>query len=376
MERIGIYTSNIFSPLGSTTTENFNAVLQGTSGVSLQSDGFFSSKINDNYLNECAEKEQISGYTRFETIAILSIKKALLNTEISLNNPDTLFILSTTKGNIDLLKKDGTPQGEVTNLFNTAQKIGAYFQAINRPVVVSTACISGLMALLGGQRMIRTGLYKHVIICGADIVSDFVSSGFNSFLALSSGPCKPFDADRKGINLGEAAATVILTNDEKLIQQSESVILGEGAGSNDANHISGPSRTGEELAMAINNALKKSKIQAEAIGFISAHGTATLYNDEMEAKAFHLSHLSHASVNSLKGNFGHTLGAAGLLETIINTEALKRDKILPTKGFQTSGVSIPLNISTEPVQKRSKHFIKTASGFGGCNAAMVFSKQN
>jgi 3-oxoacyl-[acyl-carrier-protein] synthase-1 len=232
------------------------------------------------------------------------------------------------------------------------------------------------MAMITGQRMIRSGLYKHVVICGADLVSDFVSSGFKSFLALSDGHCKPFDANRNGINLGEAAATVILTNDEKLLQQSESVLLAEGAGSNDANHISGPSRTGEELSLAINKALKKSNVQPDEIGFISAHGTATLYNDEMEAKAFHLSNLSHTSVNSLKGNFGHTLGAAGLLETIISTEALKQDLILPTLGYQVSGVSVPLKVNIEPEHRKVQHFIKTASGFGGCNAAMLFSKQN
>lgn len=376
MKSTGILTSNVFSPLGCSTAENFKAVLDGKSGVSMRDDGYYTAKINSEFLIDLADKEQILAYTRFEQIAILSIKNALQNSDLSMEDSDTLFILSTTKGNIDLLGKDGISENVDTDLFATAQKIANYFHALNRPIVVSTACISGLMALITGQRMIRSGLYKHAVICGADLVSEFVSSGFKSFLALSEGPCKPFDANRNGINLGEAAATVILTNDEKLIQKSESVMLREGAGSNDANHISGPSRTGEELSLAITNALKKSKVPAEEVGFVSAHGTATLYNDEMEAKAFHLSNLSHASVNSLKGNFGHTLGAAGLLETIISTEALKRDLILPTKGFQVSGVSVPLKVSIEPEHQKIQHFIKTASGFGGCNAAMLFSKQN
>lgn len=376
MKRICIHSTNVFSALGKTTSENFASVLNGDTGIARQEDGSFSSIIHPEILEEITRSNHFTGYSRFEIMAIHSIREALQASEIRMDDPGTIFILSTTKGNIDLLKTEGKVHPSDLSLHATAEKIALYFKAENRPLVVSTACISGLMALIVGQRLIRSGRYDHAVVCGADLVSDFVTSGFRSFLALSDSLCKPFDATRNGINLGEAATTMIITNDKILTEKSDQIMLCEGASSNDANHISGPSRTGEELSLAIKKVLQKSKIMPEEIGFISAHGTATLYNDEMEAKAFQLSNITHSPVNSLKGYFGHTLGAAGLLETIISAEALKNDLVLPTMGWEVSGVSVPLHLSRKVIYRPLRHFIKTSSGFGGCNAAMIFSKQN
>ena len=229
-----------------------------------------------------------------------------------------------------------------------------------------------MLAMLTGMRLIQSGQYEHAVVAGADVISKFVLSGFQSFQAVSQLPCKPFDAARDGINLGEGAGTVILTSNKKY---SYGVKIGGGSVSNDANHISGPSRTGEELSLAINKTLQASGIFAKDIGFISAHGTATIFNDEMEAKAIGLSGLQEVPVNSLKGYYGHTLGAAGLIESIISIQSLKENLVLPTRGFHTSGVSQPVNICSSVYKSTGAHFLKTASGFGGCNAAMVFSKQ-
>ena len=185
-------------------------------------------------------------------------------------------------------------------------------------------------------------------------------------------PCRPFDAARDGINLGEGAGTVILTSNKAY---SSGVKAAGGSVSNDANHISGPSRTGEELYIAIRKALQASAITANKIGFISAHGTATLFNDEMEAKAISLAGMQDIPVNSLKGYYGHTLGAAGLIESIISMQSLKENLLIPTKGFENTGVSQPVNVCSSLYKSLAQHFLKTASGFGGCNAAMVFSKQ-
>jgi 3-oxoacyl-[acyl-carrier-protein] synthase-1 len=150
-------------------------------------------------------------------------------------------------------------------------------------------------------------------------------------------------------------------------------VLGGGV-SNDANHISAPSRTGKELSEAIERTLRMSGLVTDDIDLISAHGTATSYNDEMEAKAIALSGLNTVPANSLKGYYGHTLGAAGLIESIISVQSLKQNVILPTLGFETMGVSNPINICTQLTPKRMKTCLKTASGFGGCNAAILFSK--
>ena len=154
------------------------------------------------------------------------------------------------------------------------------------------------------------------------------------------------------------------------------VFISGGGLSNDANHISGPSRTGEELAMAMRQALQEAGKQPAEIDFISAHGTATLYNDEMEAKAFHIMNIAEKPINSMKGYFGHTLGAAGVLETILSAESLKQDQLIASAGFDQIGVSKPLNVIREPSNIKLNTCLKTASGFGGCNAAIVLQKGN
>jgi 3-oxoacyl-[acyl-carrier-protein] synthase-1 len=229
-----------------------------------------------------------------------------------------------------------------------------------------------MLAVLTGMRLIQSGQYDHAVVAGADVISKFVLSGFQSFQAVSLLPCRPFDAARDGINLGEGAGTIILTSNKNY---SSGVNAAGGSVSNDANHISGPSRTGEELYIAIRKALQAAAIAANDIGFISAHGTATIFNDEMEAKAIGLAGLQEIPVNSLKGYYGHTLGAAGLIESIISIQSLKENLVIPTRGFENIGVSQPVNVCAALYKSSARHFLKTASGFGGCNAAMIFSKQ-
>jgi 3-oxoacyl-[acyl-carrier-protein] synthase-1 len=240
---------------------------------------------------------------------------------------------------------------------------------VHTPIVISSACVSGLSALLTGMRLIQSGVCQHVVVTGADVISKFVLSGFQSFQAISPEPCRPFDKNRKGLNLGEGAASIILSS-----KYNKGIKIAGGATTNDANHISAPSRTGEELALAINKALQQAQLLSTDINFISAHGTATLYNDEMEAKAITQAGMASVPVNSLKGYYGHTLGAAGLIESVIAIQSLKAQIVLPTKGFNEHGVSTPLNIQKESQFITAKHCLKTASGFGGCNAAMIFSK--
>ena len=229
-----------------------------------------------------------------------------------------------------------------------------------------------MLAILTGMRLIQSGQYKNVVVAGADVISKFVLSGFQSFQAISASPCKPFDAARDGINLGEGAGTVILTSNKN---HSTGIKVTGGSVSNDANHISGPSRTGEELNLAITKAMKVAGLTASDIDFISAHGTATVYNDEMEAKAITLANLQSAPVNSLKGYYGHTLGAAGLIESVISIHSLKENMVIPTMGYQHIGVTKPINICSSLYKTTLQHCLKIASGFGGCNAAMIFSKQ-
>ena len=131
---------------------------------------------------------------------------------------------------------------------------------------------------------------------------------------------------------------------------------------------------GEELNITIQKAMKEANITSQDVGLISAHGTATIYNDEMEAKAFALAKMNTIPLNSLKGYYGHTLGAAGLIESIISIRSMVEEKIIPSKGMDKLGVTVPLNINTTLKNASIDHCLKTASGFGGCNAAIIFSK--
>lgn len=375
MNPVYIVAENILSPIASTALENFSALKEGRSGIKLHTNNrlseepFFASLFGENTLHN---EDKV--YTKFEQLLISSITNALSLIDVDISSKKTALIISSTKGNISLLEEMefNTALAKRISIPASAALVAKHFNISTTPYIISHACISGLVALITGMRFIQSGKYEHVIVAGADIITQFILSGFQSFHAVSSQPCKPFDALRNGITLGEAAATIILSSkkpDEKSVIQ-----LSGGAVSNDANHISGPSRTGEELYLGIKESMTEAGISAGNIDFISAHGTATIYNDEMESKAISLAGLQYVPVNSLKGNYGHTLGAAGLVETAACILSLKENVVLPTPGFSTPGTTKPVNINTTLKYGEYNACLKTASGFGGCNAAIVLKK--
>jgi len=309
-------------------------------------------------------------FTLFEQLIIISIKKAIAGINVDPAGEDTAIILSTTKGNIDLLKSNEKGfENDRVHLWKSAQVIGQYFKSKSTPQVVSNACISGVLALILGDRLIRQGQYKNVIVSGCDVLSEFIVSGFQSFYSLSKDVCKPFDKDRTGLTLGEGVGTIVLTSNPNICLDPKIEII-TGAGSNDANHISGPSRTGEGLYIAINDVLKGST----DIDYISAHGTATSYNDDMESIAFARNNLTKIPVNSFKGFIGHTLGAAGVIESIFCFESMRKNTLIKTYGLENPGTVEKINVFTENKKQPVNKVLKTASGFGGSNAAILFNK--
>ncbi len=366
------------TPLGFNVDTNWKALLEGRSGVDLHKiidnqDALYASMIDSEKLNEEFNRfftqKDIPNFTRLEKMLLLSIKPLVEQHTIS---EDTAFILSTTKGNISLLKNQSElPEG--VYLSKLAGKIADFFGFKTKPIVVSNACVSGVMAIAVAKNMIQAGKYKDAFVIAGDELSEFVISGFNSFQAIGSGPCKPYDKNRDGINIGEAAATVYITSNPSQNEKFRFNVLGDSA-INDANHISGPSRTGDGLYASIRNAMAEANVSSEQIDFISAHGTATLYNDEMEAIAFNRMELQNIPLNSMKGYYGHCLGASGLLESIISMESALHSTLLPSKNFEEKGVTQSLNIIRENQSAEIKYILKTASGFGGCNAAVVLEK--
>lgn len=366
---------NIVTPLGFDVKSNWEALLQGKSGIAehqiiTNHDAFYVSKINDEILDQTfLENFTDQSFSRLEKMFLLCLKPLVEKHEIS---SKSALILSTTKGNIRLLKNK-TEIPESVYLSGLAQKIADFFGFKTRPIIVSNACVSGVMAISVAKNMIAAGMYKDAFVIAGDEISEFVVSGFNSFQAIAKEPCKPYDLHRSGVNLGEAAAAVYITSDENSTSNLKNIkfkVVGDSA-INDANHISGPSRTGDGLYESVKNAMREANVTAEQIDFISAHGTATLYNDEMEAIAFNRMHLQHIPLNSLKGFYGHCLGASGLLESIISMEIALQKTLLPSKNFVESGISQDLNIIKENQSADIKYILKTASGFGGCNAAIV-----
>ncbi len=377
MKNVFVASGNILSPIGLTAAENFSQLKKSISGVKKQMDQDIS--IDPFYASLFGKGDTSifpgnqNPLTRFEQLLVASIENALENTTINPADSNTVLIISSTKGNISLLETEAFSEdlGRRISLHSSAKLVCEYFNFTNQPIIISHACISGVLAIITGMRMIQRGQYDHAVIVGADVISKFVMSGFQSFQAVSDDYCQPFDAERKGINLGEAAGTIMLSSDHKF---SQGIKVSGGSISNDANHISGPSRTGEELKQAIVNAMMEANVSPTEIDFVSAHGTATIFNDEMEAKALTMAHLERVPVNSLKGYYGHTLGAAGIIESIVSIFSMQENLILPTMGFHQLGVTMPINVNNTFNHTPLKNCLKTASGFGGCNAAVVYSK--
>lgn len=357
-----IIADNIISPLGETSEENYLSVKAGRSGIHAYEpgtcnipEGFYASLL----------------FEDFETLALKSAQKAIANARLELKGKRTAFILSSTKGNIE----------ENISLADSAQRIATQLGIDSKPIVVCNACISGLSALILGNRLIDSGLYDSAIVCGCDTPRQFILSGFQSLKALSPEPCRPFDMERMGLNLGEAAATLILSKNPI---QGNSWRMGDGFIRNDAFHISTPSKTADGLYLSLQRTLEsftkeisstcKQIDMKEHLAFINAHGTATLFNDQMESVAIGRAGLSDLPANAYKSFWGHTMGAAGILETIISMKAIDDDTILGTRGFSELGVSGKMNICAENRPTDKKGFIKMLSGFGGCNATIWAAK--
>jgi 3-oxoacyl-[acyl-carrier-protein] synthase-1 len=381
MSKAYVSYNNIVSSLGfdsETVIENIQNEVSGLKLIvnkNVLPEPFYSALINSEKLEEAFQKLQPKKeHTRLEKMMLTSLNNVIKASNVELNERVGL-IISTTKGNIDALDENNPFPIERAYLSELGKTIKEFFSFKNEAIVVSNACVSGILAVAIAKRYINQNIYDNVFIVSGDVVTEFILSGFNSFQALSSEACKPYDKNRTGINIGEVAASALVTNKVNNLSKEAVEILGESS-CNDANHISGPSRTGEGLYRSIYSALKQAGITAEDIDYISAHGTATMFNDEMEAIAINRLDLQDIPLNSLKGYFGHTLGASGLLETIIGMHSLYNNTLYTSKGFETLGVSKPINVIKKTTAQELKTFLKTASGFGGCNTAIIFKKPN
>ena len=358
---VSVLADNVISPLGETSEENYQAVKEGKSAIHAYApmtagipNGFVASLLSSD----------------FEELAFRSAQKAIDASGINVSSTRTVFILSSTKGSIEKL---GQTDDDKLYLGNIAQRIATRLGIQLSPIVVCNACISGLAAMILASRLLVSKKYDYAVVCGADCPGRFIISGFQSLNAMSAFSCQPFDIERQGLNLGEAAATVVLGREitTKSVNNGcrrQVWQIGHGYIKNDAYHISAPSKTAEGLYEALQETMNG--IDKRNIAFINAHGTATLFNDQMEAIAIHRAELQDIPVNALKGYVGHTLGAAGIMETILCMKAVDDHTVLGTRGYEEVGVSGRIQLSSKHHSTIKTSFIKQLSGFGGCNATL------
>lgn len=353
-----LIADHIITPLGEGVRANLDAILAGRSCIQRHTSVHGTELVEPVVASLLdADQYRMADYTLFESLCIRCIESIVAPMRDEVASRRCVFVLSSTKGDI------WTPMAK------TAAHIAAYFHNEVPPIVVSTACTSGVSAQIAAWRLLESGLYDTAVVVGTDVQQEFIVSGFQSFKALSASPCRPFDATRDGLNAGEAVAAIVLTNRKQTV--STPWILRGGSIHNDANHISGPSRTGEGSLRCLEDA---KCLLGDIPALVSVHGTGTAYNDEMESIALHRAGLSEVPVSALKGYYGHTMGAAGLLETILCLHALDEGIVLPARGYSEQGTTYPVNLSSMPRPLSGHSLIKLLSGFGGVNAAAVWTK--
>ncbi len=303
--------------------------------------------------------------------ARLAAEEALLGTD---RGADLGLIVSTTKG--DLSGVDG-PGGEREGLgLGNPHRLAARLrEALGLPgplAAVSCACASGLAALALGARWLERGRAGRVLVVGADALSSFVLRGFASLLALDPAGSRPFDAERRGLTLGEGAAAVLLGPEPR---DADPVALVGWGESNDANHITGPCRDGSGLRLAAERALARAGVAPSEVAYVHLHGTGTRYNDASEALALRdLFGGPTPPASGTKGQVGHTLGAAGLLESLVTIEALRRREAPGNAGLEASDVDRALTLPAAVTPLGPGVALKVAAGFAGIDAALVFRR--
>ncbi|HIP31512.1 MAG TPA: beta-ketoacyl synthase [Crocinitomicaceae bacterium] len=360
MSEIFMTYGTMITPLGNSTEANFDAMLKNKSGVKfIDNSGFNQENWPLGRISSLPSEERYNTLLKRACHNLIEVHGRDL-----FSNKQTLVIISSTKADINALPKD--------TFASTRTILKEELELKNKIVVISNACISGVIAINTAADYLNHSDYEKVVVIGIDALSDFIVYGFQSLFALSNEPSKPFDKNRKGICIGEACGVVILSK-EKINDAFHVNYLG-GSSSNDANHISGPSRTGEGLFRSVNKTMNRATITSDQIDFISAHGTGTNYNDEMESIAFDRLGLINTPLNSLKGYFGHTLGAAGLIEVISTMKMMEHNILLKSIGFEETGTTRAINVLKESKEQEVTTILKTASGFGGGNASLLLKK--
>ena len=393
---VAITGMGIISAIGNNVAENYASLIAGKGGISrisqidtIHRDEIMVGEIADT--NAILEKQlgfAENEVSRTVLIGCIAADEAIRNAGISdINDARTGLISGTTVGGMDKSEQyfydyfdRPDVRQHITGLHagDSTKKIASHLGLEESFVTtISTACSSAANAIMLGARMIKAGQLDRAIVGGTDCLSKFTINGFKTLLILSDTHNSPFDDERKGLNLGEAAAYLVLESDA-MVQKENKKILGYVAGygnANDAYHQTASSEHGDGAVLAMEKALKTAGMQPSDIDYVNAHGTATPNNDLSEGRA--LIRLFEGKVpefSSTKAFTGHTLAAAGGVEAVYSVLALQNDIMFPNLNYKTPMKEVDLDPITEVTKKPLRNVLSNSFGFGGNCSTLIFSK--
>lgn len=394
---VAITGMGIISAIGNNVAENYSSLLEGRTGIS------HISKIDTVHKGSIMVGEIIftnaeleaklglgpnNNYSRTALLGAIAAKEAIEDAKITnIKAYRTGLISSTSVGGMDMTEKfyydyleseanrryiEGHHAGDSTE--KIAEQLG-----IDQSLVttISTACSSAANAIMFGARLIKTGKLDRVIVGGADCLSKFTINGFNTLMILSDTYNTPFDENRKGLNLGEAAAYLVLES-ESLVKKEKKKVLGYVVGygnANDAYHQTASSENGDGATLAMEKALAVAGLEPKDIDYINAHGTATGNNDLSEGRAIiRVFGEDVPEFSSTKAYTGHTLAAAGAIEAVYSILSLQNNIIYPNLNFKTPMKEFSLIPQTTLKEKALSTVLSNSLGFGGNCSTLIFSK--
>ncbi|HWK56906.1 MAG TPA: beta-ketoacyl-[acyl-carrier-protein] synthase family protein [Parapedobacter sp.] len=339
--------------------------------------------------DELAERLEIpanEAYTRSTLLALLAAREATAGIDLGDGNR-TGLISATTVGGMDATERyyDDYLVSETHRHFipthpcgYSTEQMARYLGVTDFVTTISTACSSAANAIMLGARMIRAGLLDRAIVGGTDCLSRFTVNGFNSLMIYTDGYCRPFDEHRSGLNLGEAAAYLVLERSEPAARQSKTPMayLSGYGHANDAFHQTASSEDGEGAYLAMKQALEVAGLEASAIDYINAHGTATPNNDLAEGQALLRIFGNVQSIppfSSTKAFTGHTLAAAGAIEAVFSVLALQHQEIFANLNFSHPIAALGIVPQTTLLSTAINHVLSNSFGFGGNCSSLLFS---
>lgn len=395
--KIVVTGMGIISSIGNSVEGNFYALTHKRTGLSAIENLVTAHKNNirvgevkltNIQLAEKLHLPIVNAYSRTSLLGIIAVKEAIANANLTpkqLGNAG--FINASTVGGMDMTERyffeyenSESVRRYITthNIGDVTHQIADYFRLKGIVTSVSTACSSSANAIITAAHLLTTGRADCLIVGGSDALSKFTINGFNSLMILSDSECTPFDAHRKGLNLGEAAAYLVLETEENALRRGAKIkaVLSGWGNANDAYHQTASSEDGQGAYLAIQQALQIAHLQPETIDYINAHGTATPNNDLSESRALLRvfgERVPHYS--STKPFTGHTLGAASSVEAVFSVMALRNDIVFPNLNYQTPMPEVPIRPETELLHLPVRHVLSNSFGFGGNCSALIFSKK-